>query len=133
MPAAAAKSCKHACAPYGWMLPQVARLPESCRMIRIKNVLTRQEDVLEVPGEERLADIRRRYQATFNAHAAAYIWKAFVKNPHGVLEPQELDMSKSLAANGIPDESADFEKCRLAPDFHIPVLHLYWSDDLTVA
>ena len=102
-------------------------------MIRIKNVLTQQEDILEVPGEERLQDIRKRYMATFNAHANAYIWKAFFKNPHGVHEMRELIMTQDLAENGILDESANFEKGHLAPDFYIPVVHLYWADDLTVA
>ena len=111
----------------------MARIPESCRMIRIKNVLTQQEDILEVPGEERLQDIRKRYMATFNAHANAYIWKAFFKNPHGVHEMRELIMTQDLAENGILDESANFEKGHLAPDFYIPVVHLYWADDLTVA
>ena len=111
---------------------QVGQLPSSCRLIRIKNVLTKQEDVLEVPSEETVAGIRQRYLA-LNAHAFAYIWKAFLPNRAGVLEPQELDMQRTLAANGVEDERAKFEACQLPPDFFVPVLHLFWADDLTVA
>lgn len=111
---------------------QVGQLPSSCRLIRIKNMLTRQEDVLEVPSEETVAGIRQRYLA-LNAHAHAYIWKAFLPNAAGVLEPQEVDMQRTLAENGVPDERANFEACQLPPDFFVPVLHLFWADDLTVA
>lgn len=82
-------------------------------MLRIKNVLTKQEDTLEVPCEELLSEIRGRY-LKINAHAHAYIWKAFLPAPPlkkgpgaaaggggggggaGGLQLRELDMNKSL-------------------------------------
>lgn len=87
---------------------------------------------MEVPSEETVSAIRQRY-LTINAHALAYIWKAFLPNPAGVLEPQELDMQRTLAENGVEDERSKFESCQLPPDFFVPVLHLFWADDLTVA
>jgi hypothetical protein len=38
-----------------------------------------------------------------------------------------------LYENGIEDEKAAFEAVDLPSDFHVPVLHVYWNDDLTVA
>jgi hypothetical protein len=113
---------------------QKGKLSLECRIIRVKNVLTQQEHTLEVPAEETLAEIRERYLA-MNAHACAYIWKAFVRQaqPTGCLEPSELDMSKTLTENGLPNEAAAFEECGLDFNLQVPVLHLYWSDDLTVA
>lgn len=45
--------------------------------MRIKNVLTQQEDTLEVPSEETVGQLRQRYMA-LNAHAHSYVWKALV-------------------------------------------------------
>jgi hypothetical protein len=36
-------------------------------------------------------------------------------------------------ANGIPDESDEFEKLSIRDDYYVPVVHLYYNDDLTVA
>ena len=111
---------------------QKGRLSSECRLIRLKNVLTEQEHTLEVPREDTLAEIRARYHDT-NAHACAYIWKAFLRDQAGCLQPVELDMNRTLSENGLHDERAAFEECGLDPDLQTPVLHLYWSDDLTVA
>ncbi len=45
------------------------------RLVRVRNVLTGQEHILEVPSEETLGEIRRRYLMV-NAHAHSYVWKA---------------------------------------------------------
>ena len=50
---------------------------------------------------------------------------------HGDFRP--LDMSKTLEQNGIYDETKEFERLRIDRDFYVPVLHLYYNDDLTVA
>lgn len=42
-------------------------------------------------------------------------------------------MNQTLSENGVADESPTFEALDLPTDFHIPVLHAYWNDDLTVA
>lgn len=44
-----------------------------------------------------------------------------------------LDMSQDLEANGILDESATFDKLGMDEEEFLPVIHLYFSDDLTVA
>jgi hypothetical protein len=45
----------------------------------------------------------------------------------------ELDLNKSLEANGIPDTRAAYEAAGLPGDDAVPVLHVYWNDDLTSA
>ena len=110
---------------------QKGKLSVRCRLVRVKNVLTQQEHTLEVPCEEALSEIRTRYE-TINAHSSAYLWKAFVAAEKGGVELRELDMNASLSGNGIVDEGGAFAECGLEDDFFLPVLHLYWSDDLTV-
>ena len=111
---------------------QKGRLSSQCRNVRLKNMLTAQEHTLEVPCEELLSDIRSRYEA-INSHSTAYIWKALVPAPDGSFELKELDLNLTLSGNGVRDETETFEDCNLGDDFFLPVLQLYWSDDLTVA
>jgi hypothetical protein len=40
-------------------------------------------------------------------------------------------MNLNLESNGILDESDDFEKAGLDYEDYLPVIHLYFSDDLT--
>lgn len=90
-------------------------LVSKTRTVDILNMLTGQKDTLLVADEEPLRDILQRY-LPFNAHAASYTWK-FLGKP--------LDMDSCLAANGIVfDEDTD-------EDF-VPVIHLFYNDDLTV-
>ena len=42
-------------------------------------------------------------------------------------------MRETLDANGIPDESLAFDALNIDEDQFIPIIHLYFSDDLTVA
>ena len=35
--------------------------------------------------------------------------------------------------NEIPDESDEFETLSIRDDFYVPVIHLYYKDDLTIA
>lgn len=44
-----------------------------------------------------------------------------------------LDMTKTLADNGVEDEAGEMEELGINPDEFIPVCHLYFNDDLTVA
>lgn len=44
-----------------------------------------------------------------------------------------LDMRLTLEENGIPDDAQEFEKLNIDPDFYIPTIQLYFSDDLTIA
>ena len=40
---------------------------------------------------------------------------------------------KTLEVNGIPDEDLQFDMLDIDPDSFVPVIHLYFADDLTVA
>jgi hypothetical protein len=81
---------------------------------------------------------RRQLQQRYlpiNAHAASYTWKALVKagaSSSCAHEFRELRMNQTLQENGVLDEAGAFEDLDLASDFHVPVLHVYWNDDLTV-
>ncbi|TPX57779.1 hypothetical protein PhCBS80983_g03564 [Powellomyces hirtus] len=77
----------------------------------------------DVASEEKLAAIQERYLA-FNSHAKGYMWKR---------QGQLLDMSRTLEENGLPEERAQFESVGIDEDEWLPAVHLYFSDDLTVA
>ncbi|PNW78294.1 hypothetical protein CHLRE_09g403200v5 [Chlamydomonas reinhardtii] len=112
---------------------QIGLLSARTRVIRVRNVLTDQEDQIEVPCEEKLVEIRERY-LELNAHAKSYTWKALVRDPNGDTHVfQELDLNLTLEENGVPDETPVFEDHHVPTDYFIPVLHVYWNDDLTVA
>ena len=112
---------------------RVGKLTAKIRRVRIKNVLTQQEHVLEVPQEETIKEIQERYMAS-NWHAASYTWKALVVvEKTGEKEFVTLDMDKNLEENGVPDETPEFFKLDLDEDYYIPVIHVYFNDDLTVA
>ena len=83
---------------------------------------------LEVCSEETLEEIQRRYLA-FNGHSASYTWKR-TDSTHVA---RILNMRETLDANGIPDESLQFDALSMDEDDFIPIVHLYFSDDLTVA
>ncbi|KAI5104249.1 cytochrome b5 domain-containing protein 1 [Silurus meridionalis] len=100
---------------------EVGILTAKSRWIRIINTLTGQEQRLEVCSEETLNEILHRY-LNYNSHAASYTWKH-----NGV----NLDMSKNLSENGIPDEDEELDYCLLDRDFFIPSICLYFNDDLT--
>lgn len=44
-----------------------------------------------------------------------------------------LDMDKTLKENGVIDESIEFGTMGMELDFLIPVIHIHYTDDLTVA
>lgn len=85
--------------------------------------------------------LQQRY-LPINAHAASYTWKALAKTGSsggtaaaaaaGAFEFRELNMNKTLQENGVLDEAHTYESLDLPNDFHVPVLHVYWNDDLTV-
>lgn len=98
------------------------------RKITLFNMLTKQSTTLEVCCEETLEEIQRRYLA-YNGHSASYTWKR-TDHTGGT---RLLDMRKTLDWNGLPDESVQFDALDIDPDSFIPTIHLYFSDDLTVA
>ena len=81
-------------------------------------------DLSQVCTEETLNQIQDRYIAQCNSHAKAYVWKRF-----GNL----LDMSQTLTDNGVEDDSDKMDLVGIDEDEWLPVLHLYFSDDLTFA
>lgn len=101
----------------------VGKLANRPRKIIIVNTLTKDQHIVEVCREEKLGAIQERYSAN-NAHAKGYMWKRL-----GVL----LDMTLTLEANGIKDEAPLFESLHMDEEEWLPVIHLYFSDDLTIA
>ena len=111
----------------------VGKVSQKMRAIRVKNVLTRQEHLMEVPGEETLREIRARY-AEYNWHAESYAWRVLRRDEtSGALEFVDVDMEKTLEENGVVDDAKTFEELSIPSDAAIPVIHLYFTDDLTVA
>ena len=111
----------------------VGKLSMTMSKIRLKNVLTGQEHLMSVPSEESISDIRQRY-LEYNWHAESYAWKILRKEqPDGDFTFVDLDLGKTLAENGIVDDTKKFEELAIPSDFFIPVIHLYYTDDLTVA
>uniref|UniRef100_A0A6A7GE06 Cytochrome b5 domain-containing protein 1 n=1 Tax=Hirondellea gigas TaxID=1518452 RepID=A0A6A7GE06_9CRUS len=101
----------------------IGRLTMKSRNVRIINTLTGQKNTIQVCLEETLGDIQNRY-LPFNAHASSYSWKYLGK---------PLDMLKTLAENGVQDDTAEFTRLSIQEDFYLPAIHLYFKDDLTVA
>ena len=70
-----------------------------------------------------MTEILERYRR-YNAHAASYTWKYNNRN---------LDMSKTLEENSIPDEDEEFYQFSMNDDSYLQSIHLYFNDDLTDA
>ncbi|ETW02377.1 hypothetical protein H310_05903 [Aphanomyces invadans] len=103
-------------------------ITQRVRTIQVVNTLTHQVHSLDVCTEETVEEIQYRYiDLNFNAHAASYTWKYLDGD-----EFVPLDMAKTLAENGIPDESLEFEKLGMDADEFKPIVHIYFNDDLTI-
>lgn len=48
-------------------------------------------------------------------------------------EFRDLDLNRTLSENGVAEESELYESLDMHHDSYVPVLHVYWNDDLTVA
>jgi hypothetical protein len=107
----------------------IGQLSAKSRKINVVNTLTQQEYVLEVCSEETISEIQDRYIA-YNGHAASYTWKRLTEDGEKFIG---LDMDKNLEDNGIIDEDLEFEKLHIPDDFYVPVIHIYYNDDLTIA
>jgi len=101
----------------------IGKLTKKVRKIRIINMISKQDDIIEVCSEETINEILDRY-LVINSHAASYTWKRLGK---------PLDMERTLTDNNIPDESEEFAELNIDEDEYIPAIHLYYNDDLTVA
>lgn len=78
----------------------IGKLSQKTRKIKIINVLSDHEDLIEVPSEETINEIMERYKE-INIHASSYTWKRLTK---------PLDMTKTLEENQIPDEVDEFKE-----------------------
>jgi len=101
----------------------IGRLTIKTRKLRIINMLTKDDDIIEVCSEETMNEILDRYMPS-NEHAASYTWKRLGR---------PLDMEVTLEDNDIPDETAEFIDLHIDEDAYIACVHLYYNDDLTVA
>ena len=91
---------------------------EKSRQIRIVNVLTNQENVIQVASEETLEEMQRYRYLPINKQSSSYSWK---------YQDYTLDMTKTLDGNGIKDEEQLFEELQIL-DEYIPSIHIYWND-----
>ncbi|CDW91187.1 cytochrome b5-like heme steroid binding domain containing protein [Stylonychia lemnae] len=83
----------------------IGNLTFRTRKIRIINMLTKHDDILEVASEETINEILDRY-IELNMHCASYTWKRLGR---------VLDMSKTLAENEIPDETDELIELGIDP------------------
>jgi hypothetical protein len=95
----------------------IGPMAKRTRLVKVENVLTGQMALLDVPVDETLRDIQLRYE-NFNFHASSYTWKFLGR---------VLDLEKTLDQNAIPE----LQVSQIAMD--VPVLHVYFNDDLTEA
>ena len=102
---------------------QIGSLTIKPRKIRLINMLTKHDDVLEVATEETINEILDRY-LEINSHAASYTWKRMGR---------ELNMERNLSQNDIPDETEELLELGIDLEDYIPAIHLYFDDDLTIA
>jgi len=102
---------------------EIGRLSVKTRKIRVINTLTSEEHVLEVCCEETMKEIQNRYTG-YNTHAEGYVWKRLGKL---------LNMDGTLDENSILDETSIYDKYGMDDEEFYPAIHLYFSDDLTIA
>jgi len=112
-----------------WKDPKyiIGRLSRQTRSVKIINMLTHQECMINTCSEETVRDIQARYQE-FNKHAESYTWKALQGD-----EIVPLNLSATLEENNISDESEKFYRLGMNDDFYTPTLLVYFNDDLTYA
>lgn len=99
---------------------QVGLLTKKTRPIRIMNMLTLAEVTINVCCEDTFERILERY-TLFNSDASSYTWRYLDKN---------IDMSKTMEENGIPDERDVFTDLGLPQNFYLPSIFLYYNDDM---
>jgi hypothetical protein len=107
----------------------VGRVTKGLRKLRIINTLTSQTNYVEFADEETVAEMQNKF-LVHNAHCTSYTWKALVEGNFKVLDPK-----RTLAQNGIPDDTEELERLGvdpLHPD-NVTAIMLFFNDDLTTA
>lgn len=66
---------------------------------------------------------------------SSYPWRrdVFLFIPALLQDFVPAKMDKTLEENGIVDDDLAFEKLGIDDDGYMPVLHMYFNDDLTIA
>lgn len=107
----------------------VGALSSAPRKVKVVNTLTSHAHIVEYGGEVTVAEIQRKF-LEYNAHGGSYTWKALVRG-----EFRPLDMSLTLAQNGVVDDAAELEAMGMDVDAedNLPTLLLVYNDDLTEA
>jgi hypothetical protein len=100
----------------------IGSLTKKVRKINAMNTLTKEDIVIDVACEETMNEILDRFLIQ-NFHAASYTWKRIGR---------VMDMNKTLAENGIEDDTKECLALGIDPEEYIPTIHLYFDDDLTI-
>jgi len=101
----------------------IGSISKHVRTIKIVNMLTYQETLLEVCEEETLAEIEDRYQ-DWNENSTSYKWKYLDGDAF-----RYLDMQATLSENSILDETELLHKLSIDANTFIPTIHAYFADE----
>ena len=87
------------------------------------NILSSQEQQIEVCTEESMNAIQKRYMV-WNSHARSYTWK---------YNGKVLEMERTLEENGVRDEAEQFYQLSMddTNEVCISEVQVYYNDDLT--
>ncbi|KAK9881033.1 hypothetical protein WA026_014376 [Henosepilachna vigintioctopunctata] len=99
---------------------QVGILTKRVRPLRIINMLTFHEVQINVCAEDTFKRIQERY-SIFNKDPDSYAWKYFDKY---------IDLDKTMDENGIVDDRDKFAEFGMPQNYYVPVVFLYYNDDL---
>ncbi|KAF5306966.1 hypothetical protein FQR65_LT07188 [Abscondita terminalis] len=100
---------------------EVGKLSKRVRPIKIANMLTGQQCMINVCCEDPVIRIAERY-SIFNSDPLSYTWRFSESDDF-------LDMNKSLEENGVFDERDAFTDLGLPQNLHIPSIFIYYNDD----
>ena len=101
---------------------RVGRLSSRTLTVRCLNTLTGQEDALQVAAEEKAAELRQRWMRLNGVEdCSSYVFK---------LLGRVLDLSQTLEENGLKDERDEMDELGINGSEFIPVLHVYYDDQL---
>eukprot|EP01036_Dinobryon_divergens_P035271 gene35272-45673_t len=106
----------------------IGKLTKKTLKVRITNMLTRKETIIQICQEETISEIKNRY-TEYNLNSNSYTWKALIIKGEFVT----LQLTQTLKENGINDETEHFVDLLMDEDFNIPNIFIYDNDDLNYA